>query len=184
MTVLFNNLQDYKLIVMKICKCRLLESGIERMALLWPCVAFDANAVVLLPTCPAVSCRSATVLFSRKNMYEMLELYVKWIESLREQRMLILSAMSQSSHWHKQVQFKRFGGLAFACANSWFGPKFLNHQVACELWLCCCFCLYCVREVWSHISYRQKTVASYHRMWKTKWLQIWLWLGCLKGWKD
>lgn len=77
MIVLFNNLQDYKLTVMKICKCGLLESGIERMALLWPCVALDANAVVLVLNCPAVNCRSAAVLFSRKNIYKMLELYVK-----------------------------------------------------------------------------------------------------------
>lgn len=153
------------------------------MALLWPYVAFDANVVVLLPTCPAVSCRSATVLFSRKNIYEMLELYVKWVESLREQRMLILSVMSQSSHWHKQVQFKCFAGLASACANSRFGPKFLN-QVACELLLCYCFCLYCVREVCSLTFHADK-----NRLRRTiecenpKWLQIRLWLGCLKGWK-
>lgn len=76
MTVLFSNLQDYKLIVMKICKCGLLESAIE-MALLWPWVALGANPVVSVPTCPAVSCRSASVLFSRKNMYGMVELYVK-----------------------------------------------------------------------------------------------------------
>lgn len=94
----FNNFQDYKLIVMKISKCGVLEGGIERMALLWPYAAPDADAGLLHPTCPAVSCGSATVLFSRKNIYEMLELCVKRVESLREQRMLILSAMSQSSH--------------------------------------------------------------------------------------
>lgn len=32
-------------------------------------------------------------------------------------------------------------------SNSWFGPRFLNHQVAYELWFC--FSLYCIREVWS-----------------------------------
>lgn len=74
MTVLFNNLQDYKVIVMKICKGGLLGSGTGRRALFWPYVAVDGNVITLNLTCPAVSCRSATVFSSRMNIYEMLEL--------------------------------------------------------------------------------------------------------------
>lgn len=42
-----------------------------------------------------------------------------------------------------------FRGLASSGANSWFGLRFVNHQIADELWLCYCFCLYSVSEVWS-----------------------------------
>lgn len=74
MTVLFNNLQDYKVIVMKNCKGGLLGSGTGRRALFWPYVALGSNAITLNLTCPAVSCRSATVFFPRMNVYDMLEL--------------------------------------------------------------------------------------------------------------
>lgn len=55
-----------------------------------------------------------------------------------------------------------FEGIPSARANSWFGSRFLYHQVADELWLCYYFSLYCVREVWSlpfQTGYKQLSLA-------------------------
>jgi len=56
-TILFNSLQDCKVIAKQICKGGLLKSGAGRVALFFPYVALDTNAVTMNLTCPAGSCR-------------------------------------------------------------------------------------------------------------------------------
>lgn len=123
-SLLFNDLWDYKFIIIKICRGRLLESVIETAAVHWFYVAYDS--VVWLPTCPAVSCRSTTVLFSSRNSRR--NIRGAWTLVSRKSVNFISNEPTQSLTQTGAVQL-----LALANTSACSGQNFLNHQVACKM---------------------------------------------------